>query len=124
MWVRLDLREEIENYINENYKILQEYPWIKYPNFTTFKHVENKKWFALVADVPYEKLQIKKTGIVDIINLKVIPEMIGNLRKEKGILPAYHMNKEHWITILLDVTVPKEKICELINISYELTSKR
>ena len=33
------------------------------------------------------------------------------------------MNKEHWITILLDGTVSKEKICELIDISYELTGK-
>lgn len=42
---------------------------------------------------------------------------------KNGILPAYHMNKEHWITILLDGTVSKEKICELIDISYELTGK-
>ena len=118
------MREEIENYINENYNALQEYPWEKYPNFTTFKHKNNKKWFALIADVQYEKLQIKKEGIVDVINLKNIPEMIGSLRKEDGILPAYHMNKKYWITILLDGTVPKQKICELIDISYELTSKK
>ena len=34
------------------------------------------------------------------------------------------MNKEHWITILLDGTVSEEKICELIDISYELTSRK
>ena len=118
------MREEIEKYINENYDAIQEYPWEKYPNFTTFKHSNNKKWFALIADVPFEKLKIKKEGIVDVINLKNIPEMIGSLRKNEGILPAYHMNKEHWITILLNGTVPKQKICELIDISYDLTSKR
>ena len=118
------MREEIEKYINENYDAMQEYPWKKYPNFTTFKHSNNKKWFALIADVPFEKLKIKKEGIVDVINLKNIPEMIGSLRKDEGILPAYHMNKEHWITILLDGTVPKQKICDLIDISYDLTSKR
>lgn len=118
------MREEIEKYINENYGILQEYPWSKYPNYTTFKHKNNKKWFALIMDVPFEKLKIDKKGIVNVINLKNIPEMIGELRKENGILPAYHMNKEYWITILLDGRVSKEKICELIDISYELTSKR
>ena len=43
--------KEIEGYINENYDTLQEYPWDKYPNYTT-------KWFALIMDVPYEKLNI------------------------------------------------------------------
>ena len=117
------MRKEIENYIIENYNALQEYPWEKYPNFTTFKHINNKKWFALIADVSYKKLQIEKEGIVNIINLKNLPEIIGSLRKEDGILPAYHMNKEHWITILLDGTVSKQKICDLIDISYELTNK-
>ena len=118
------MREEIEKYINENYDILQEYPWNEYPNYTTFKHKNNQKWFALIMDVPYEKLNIRKEGIVNVINLKNIPEMLGGLRKDEGILPAYHMNKEHWITILLDGTVPKQKICDLIDISYDLTSKR
>ena len=96
------MREEIEKYINENYDILQEYPWDKFPNDTTFKHKNNKKWFALIMNVSYEKLKINK----------------------EGILPAYHMSKEHWITILLDGTVSKEKICELIDISYELTNNK
>ena len=118
------MREEIEKYINENYNTLQEYQWKKYPNYITFKHINNKKWFALIADVPYEKLKIKKEGIVDVINLKNIPELIGSLRKENGILPAYHMNKEHWITVLLDGTVTKQKICDLIDISYDLTDTK
>ena len=75
-------------------------------------------------DIPYEKLKIEKDGIVDVINLKNIPEMIGGLRKEEGILPAYHMNKEHWITVLLDGTVDKEEIFDLIDISFELTMKK
>lgn len=117
------MREEIEKYINENYDILQEHPWDKYPNFTTFKHKDNKKWFALIMDVPYEKLNIEKNGTVSVINLKNIPEMIGGLRKQDGILPAYHMNKEYWISILLDGTVKKEKIYDLIDLSYDLTRK-
>ena len=118
------MREEIEKYINEHYDTLQENPWKKYPNFTTFKHKDNKKWFALIMDVPYEKLNINKEGMVAVLNLKNIPEMIGSLRKYEGIISAYHMNKEHWISILLDGTVQKEKICDLIDISYDLTSKR
>ena len=118
------MREEIEEYINENYDILQEYPWDEYPNFATFKHKNNQKWFALIMEVPYEKLKIDKKGFVSVINLKCIPEMIGGLRKEEGILPAYHMNKEHWISVLLNGSVPKQKICDLIDMSYDLTMKK
>ena len=50
--------------------------------------------------------------------------MIGGLRKDEGILPAYQMNKEHWISVLLDGTVEKEKICDLIDISYDLTRSK
>ena len=103
--------------------IFQKY-WNEYPNYTTFKHKNNQKWFTLIMNVPFEKLGIDKEGIVNVINLKNIPEMLGGLRKDKGIFPAYHMNKEHWSTILLDGTVPKQKICDLIDISYDLTSKK
>ena len=118
------MREEIEKYINENYDVIQENPWKEFPFFTTFKHKTNKKWFALIMNIPYEKLKIEKEGTVDVINLKHFPEMIGTLRKEEGIFEAYHMNKEHWITVLLDRTVPKQKIYDLIDISYDLTIKK
>lgn len=118
------MRKEIEKYITETYDALQEYPWESDPNYTTFKHIDNKKWFALIMDVPYRRLKIDNEGITDVINLKCIPEMIGVLRNEEGILPAYHMNKEHWITVLLDGTVPNQRICELIDISYDLTRKK
>lgn len=117
-------RAEIEKYINKKYKPLQEYPWIDTPNFTTFKHTDNMKWFGLIMEIPYIKLNIEKDGLVDVINLKNIPELIGGLRKRNGILPAYHMNKEHWITVLLDGTLEVKDIYELIDISFELTRKK
>ena len=55
------MRDEIEKYINEHYHALFERPWEKYPNFTTYKHVGNKKWFALVMDVSYEVLNMPIT---------------------------------------------------------------
>lgn len=118
------MRAEIEKYINKKYKPLQEYPWQDTPNHTTFKHQDNMKWFALIMDVPYSKLNIDKEGQVDVLNLKNIPELIGGLRKKEGILPAYHMNKEHWISVLLDGTVEFEQVCELIDVSFELTRKK
>ena len=39
----------------------------------------------------------------------------------EGILPGYHMNKEHWISVVLDGSVAIEHIHELIQDSYALT---
>ncbi len=118
------MREEIEKYINENYDNLQEYPWDDAPTYSTFKHKDNKKWFALIMNVPFKYLKIEKDENVDVINLKNYPEIIGSLRMEEGILQAYHMNKEHWITVLLDGTVSKQKVCDLIDMSFEITGQK
>ena len=60
---------------------------------------------------------------IDILNVKCEPEMIGSLRLMKGFLPAYHMNKEHWNTIIISEKVDKSLIYELIEQSYKLTMK-
>ena len=44
------------------------------------------------------------------------------LRQIPGIYPAYHMNHKTWISVVLDETLPDEKILELIDTSYQLTT--
>ena len=73
--------------------------------------------------IPKNRLGEYSDKIVDIVNVKYDPIMLGSLLEEKGFYPAYHMNKEHWITICLDGSVDDEKILSLIDISYDLTVK-
>ena len=73
--------------------------------------------------IPKNRLGEYSDRIVDIVNIKCDPIMLGSLLEEKGFYPAYHMNKEHWITICLDGSVDDEKILSLIDISYDLTVK-
>jgi len=114
-------REKVIKYINEKYDSLQESPWEENPSYITFKHKDNKKWFGLIMDVSFEKLKIKQEGMVHIINLKNIPEIIGGLRKQLGILPAYHMNKKHWISVVLQSDVPQEETEKLLELAFEVT---
>ncbi len=90
----------------------------KYPLYTIFRHTDNHKWFALIINIDYATLKIDHPGQVDLLNLKCGPNLIQIL----GIIPAYHMNKTHWISALLDHTVPAEQIRNLINLSYQLTN--
>ena len=53
---------------------------------------------------------------------KCDPVLVGSLRERAGFYPAYHMNKDKWITIRLDGGVDGEEIQRLIQLSYELTA--
>lgn len=113
------MREEVFNYIKKKYKVSPEYPWGKYENNAVFRHADNKKWFALVLEVGRDKLGLSGNERVDVINLKIDDRMFKEvLLKEKEILPAYHMNKEHWISVVLDGTVKEDKVFDLIGASF------
>jgi len=114
-------RDEIFDYAKKKFHTEPDYPWVKFPNYAVLRHNGNGKWYGLIMNVLRTKLGLSGEGSVDIINLKCDPELISLLRNEQGILPAYHMNKEHWITIVLDSPFPKEEIYKLINLSYVLT---
>ena len=63
------------------------------------------------------------TEYVDVINLKVDDMFFRDLIiQEEGIMPAYHMNKMHWISVLLDGTVPEERVFDLIDMSFLATA--
>ncbi|MBQ9936918.1 MAG: MmcQ/YjbR family DNA-binding protein [Oscillospiraceae bacterium] len=114
-------RDEILVYAKETYQTLPEYPWDTAPNYAVLRHSQNQKWYAVILDVPRFRLNLDGEGKIDILNIKLDPILVGSLRLEKGFLPAYHMNKERWISVLLDGSVPLDKIYFLLNESYILT---
>ena len=58
------------------------------------------------------------------INLKLPPQKCAWLQQNyTQITPGYHMNKRHWVTVILDGTLPDEFIVSLIGESYDLTNK-
>ena len=117
-------RNDLINYIQNNYGVSPEYPWDKYPNYVVFRHQGSSKWFALIMDVSADKLHEGDSGtIIDIVDVKVEPELVGSLRLKEGVFPAYHMNKEHWITIKLDDGFSESELKSLIDGSYRLTQK-
>ena len=58
------------------------------------------------------------------INVKCDPEWRDFWRETyPSVVAAYHMNKEHWNSIILDGTVPGKEIRRMIAESYDLTRK-
>lgn len=112
---------KLDAYIEENYGVTGENLFAKYPSFRVFRHGNNRKWFAVIMEIPREKLGLAGAGDIPVVNLKCDTRLIGSFREETGIFPAYHMSKAHWLTVALDGTVEAEKISFLTDMSYGLT---
>ena len=50
------MREEIYRYMKKKYKAEPEFLWKRFPDYAVFRHQDNRKWFAIIMDVPAEKL--------------------------------------------------------------------
>lgn len=117
-------RNELEAFIMETYNAEADYPWRKSPNHAVFRHCSNRKWFALIMDVPKNKLGLQGEELLDVVNLKCDSILIGSLRGEPGFFPAYHMSKDNWITVALDGSAPDDKIKMLLDMSYQATAPK
>ena len=87
---------ELIAYVAERFSTDAEYPWDD--ESFIFRHQGNRKWFAVAMCVPYRRLGIEREDSVDIVDVKCGPLLMDVYRKQPGILPGYHMNKDHWIT--------------------------
>lgn len=105
-------KQDIINYCLELKNTYEDYPF-KNDNYSvTIKHKENNKWFALIMNVNDNFY----------LNVKTNPEYSELLRNTYSyIIPAYHMNKEHWNTIIVDYNCDESLVKELILQSYDLT---
>lgn len=113
-------RNDVLSYVKKKYGTEPDFPWFKYPQYAVLRHRTGKKWYGLLMTIPKAKLKIAGDGNVDIINLKC-DAPLASLFKENGIFPAYHMNKKHWISVVLDEKSPKDNIYSLIDLSFDLT---
>lgn len=116
-------RTKLAEHIQELYQISPDHPFAKHPTFEAFRHQLNRKWFALVMDIPREKLGLEGDGMIDVVNVKCDPLLIGALRNQPGIYPAYHMNKTAWLSVALDGSVAEEQVKSLIEISFDATGR-
>ncbi|MDE6111266.1 MAG: MmcQ/YjbR family DNA-binding protein [Eubacterium sp.] len=119
---KTDLAKEIISYIRNTYGNMPEFLWAKFAGNAAVRRSDNKKWYAVLLTVSRSKLGFESDEMVEVIDLRMKPEEVEKIDKVK-ILPGYHMNKRHWITVVLDGTVPFEEIIALIDESYVLAKK-
>ena len=114
-------RDELTRYIFDTYSVEPDYPFPGDNTSAVFRHAGNRKWFALVMNIPAQKLGLPSENRIDIVNMKCDSVLIGSFRGLPGLFPAYHMNKESWITAALDGSAPDETVKTLPDMSYQAT---
>lgn len=104
-------RKEVTDYCLTFDEVFEDYPFHD-PNWCVVRHKASKRVFAWIFD---------KDGNVW-VNVKCDPQWRDFWRQTfSSVIPAYHLNKEHWNSIILDGSVPKEDIKRMISESYDLT---
>jgi predicted DNA-binding protein (MmcQ/YjbR family) len=84
--------------------------------------------FPFGEDVLVYKVMGKMFSLTDLngfesVNLKVDPERGVELRERyPAVVPGYHMNKKHWITVMMDGSIPDKLLKQWIDHSYDLVA--
>ena len=102
------------------YATSPDYPFDEDFETAVLRHGGTRKWYAIVMRVPRRKFGIDSDEVIDVVNLKLPTEMFGSFGVAEGVYPAYHMNKLHWISVLLPDT-PDDVVQFLVNASFEVT---
>ena len=108
--------------VQEKYGNQLEYLWEKSPDTAVLRHEGNQKWYAVMMIIPWDKLEKGREGLVEAVNIK--HDQVADLLSQKGIYPAFHMNKRYWLSLALDDSLLDEEVLELIERSWNLTGKK
>ena len=105
------------------YGTAPDYPFEEDFETAVLRHGDTRKWYAIVMRVSRSKFGLESDEVIDVVNLKLPLEMFGSFGASDGVYPAYHMNKLHWISVLLP-DVPTDVAHFLLNVSFEATKSK
>ena len=116
-------KKEFLDYCLDTYGTSPDYPFEEDFVTAVLRHADNNKWYALVMRLSRRRFGFDSDEIIDVVNLKFPTEMFGSFGKEDGVYPAYHMNKLHWISVLLS-DASEDAVRFLVNASFEATKDK
>ena len=118
-----DLTREILKYVKDKYGDEAEYLWADTPDCAIVRRQDNRKWYVLLMTILPKRLGLDGSEPIEIVDLRFDVEELPNKIDGKRYFAGYHMNKKHWITILLDGSVPLDEILDYVDKSYSLAKK-
>lgn len=116
-------KQKYLKYCADTYGTAADYPFDEDFETAVLRHTDNRKWYAIVMRVSRRKFGMDSDEVIDVVNLKLPTEMFGSFGASDGVYPAYHMNKLHWISVLLP-DAPADVVTFLTNASFEATKTK
>ena len=113
-------KQEFLEYCRGAYGTSPDYPFDEDFETAVLRHQENRKWYAIVMKVSRRKFGFESDEVIDVVNLKLPVETVGSFGVADGVYPAYHMNKLHWISVLLP-DVADDTVQFLAKVSFQIT---
>ena len=113
-------KQQFLSYCLNTYGTSLDYPFEGDFETAVFRHSGSRKWYAIVMRVSRRKFGFDSDEVIDVVNLKLPTEMFGSFGASDGVYPAYHMNKLHWVSVLLPDS-PDDIVEFLLNVSFEAT---
>ena len=114
---------KIIEYARKTYGDEAEYLWEDLPYAAVIRRKDNRKWYALFMTIPAKKLGLDGNEPTEIIDLRFDVDELPKKVDGVSYFHGYHMNKKHWITILLDGSVSLDEILGYVDKSYDLAKK-
>ena len=116
-------KRELLEYCSGTYGTAADYPFDEDFETAVLRHASNRKWYAVSMKVSRRRFGFGSDEVIDVVNLKLPTEMFGSFGAADGVYPAYHMNKLHWISVLLP-DAPDDVVRFLVNVSFEATKPK
>ena len=116
-------KQQLFEYCLNTYGTSPDYPFDDWMESAVLRHSDNRKWYAIVMKVSRRKFGFDSDEVIDVVNLKLPTEMFGSFGAADGVYPASHMNKLHWISVLLP-DAPDDVVKFLVNASFEVTKSK
>ena len=116
-------KQQFLEYCLSTHSTAPDYPFDKDFETAVLRHTDNRKWYATVMRVSRRKFGVDSDEVIDVVNLKLPTEMFGSFGAADGVYPAYHMNKLHWVSVLLPDS-PDDIVEFLLNVSFEATKSK
>ena len=100
-----------------------EFLWADLPDCAVLRRKDSRKWYAIIMTVGKNKFGLNGRDKVEILDIRVNPEELPRIIDNQSFCAGYHMNKKHWLTILLNGSVDIQTIYKYIDFSYTLAKK-
>ena len=116
-------KQEYLNMCLDSHGTIPDYPFDDLHETAVLRHADNRKWYAIVMRVSRRKFGFDSDEVIEVVNLKLPTEMFGSFGASDGVYPAYHMNKLHWISVILP-DASEDVVSFLTNASFEATKTK